>query len=59
MTCCPEELQVVTSPCSLQVEIVREVVAHLLMYSLPLTYKPPKVSSGGSGGRAASLVAEW
>ena len=57
MTWCPEELQVVTSPCSLQVEVVMEVVLRLIMYSLPFTYKPPKVSSGGGG--AASLVAQW
>ena len=50
MTWCPEELQVVTSPCSLQVEVVMEVVLRLIMYSLPFTYKPPKVSSGGKGG---------
>ena len=49
MTWCPEELQVVTSACSLQVEVVMEVVLHLIMYSLPFTYKPPKVSSGGRG----------
>ena len=57
MTCCPEELQVVSSPCSLQVEVVMEVVLHLIMYSLPFTYKPLKVSNGGRG--AASLVAQW
>ena len=27
-----------------------EVVLRLIMYSLPFTYKPPKVSSGGKGG---------